>query len=334
MSWTEILGHDSLVERFRNVLVNGRLGTTYLFVGPEGIGKRKFALELAKCLLCMKNSEEQLVACDECPSCQQVMAGTNPDVMQVSKPQEKAFIPVDLLIGPQSKRMREGLCYDISRKPFYGKRKIAIIDDADYFNQEGANALLKTLEEPPAGSVLILVATGERRQLATIRSRSQTIRFQPLQPQQVLQVLEQSDLLEDQSLAPKLANASAGSVQRALQLADVDVWEFREHLYQQLSSNDPTADGFAKTIEEFVDAAGKEAAMKRMRMRSVCDMALSFYRQSMLDEEQESVSENYANCIHRCIEAQHHSVANMNQATLVECWLSDLGRLSRGELVG
>ena len=76
--------------------------------------------------------------------------------------------------------MREGLCHDIALKPFRGGRKIAIIDDADYLNQEGANCLLKTLEEPPEKSVIILIGTSQQRQLPTIRSRCQIVRFAPL----------------------------------------------------------------------------------------------------------------------------------------------------------
>ena len=73
--------------------------------------------------------------------------------------------------------MREGLCHDISLKPYSGRRKVAVIDDADYLNQEGANALLKTLEEPPPKSLLILIGTSEQRQLPTIRSRCRRLRW-------------------------------------------------------------------------------------------------------------------------------------------------------------
>ncbi len=73
--------------------------------------------------------------------------------------------------------MREGLCHDIALKPFMGGRKVAIIDDADDLNEEGANCLLKTLEEPPPHSVLILIGTSAERQLPTIRSRARRFVF-------------------------------------------------------------------------------------------------------------------------------------------------------------
>ena len=86
--------------------------------------------------------------------------------------------------------MREGLCHDISLKPYMGNRKVAIVDDADYLNAEGANSLLKTLEEPPPRSVLILVGTTPAKQLPTIRSRCRIIRFDPLPTETVAELAD------------------------------------------------------------------------------------------------------------------------------------------------
>ena len=149
MSWSEIIGHEAVVERFKRAALKGRLVSTYLFVGPDGIGKRKFALKLAQAVLCEVNPEEQLEPCGSCPGCQQVAASTHPDLIQIAKPEDKANIPVETFIGDRDHRMQVGLCHDISLKPFSGSRKVAIIDDSDALNQESANALLKTLEDPP-----------------------------------------------------------------------------------------------------------------------------------------------------------------------------------------
>src|SRR5687768_6361925 len=116
MSWQLIRGHDSVVEIFRRALSRGRLASTFLFVGPAGIGKRPFALKLAQGLLCERVPEERLDPCGECPSCRQVLAGSHPDVEVVAKPADKSFIPVELLIGDAEHRMRAGLCYNISLK--------------------------------------------------------------------------------------------------------------------------------------------------------------------------------------------------------------------------
>src|SRR5262245_43261337 len=191
MTSHSLRGHDRIALQFRRALERGRLASTFLFVGLPGIGKRTFALALAQSLLCERVPEERLEPCGECPSCRQVVALAHPDVQFVAKPSDKSFIPIELLIGDAEHRMREGLCYQISLKPFSGRRKVAIIDDADYLNKEGANCLLKTLEEPPPRSVLILIATSEQRQLPTIRSRCQIVRFSPLAATEIADLLQE-----------------------------------------------------------------------------------------------------------------------------------------------
>src|SRR5256885_14018551 len=215
MSWQSIRGHDQVVEKFRRALANGRLASTFLFVGPPGIGKRTFALKLAQGLLCERVPEVRLEPCGECPSCHQVASLNHPDVETIAKPADKAFIPVELLIGDAEHRMRAGLCYSISLKPYSGRRKIAIIDDADYLNKEGANCLLKTLEEPPPQSVLILIGTSEQRQLPTIRSRCQIVRFQSLAEQDVAELLVERGICDDPAIAKAAAAKSGGSLARA-----------------------------------------------------------------------------------------------------------------------
>ena len=94
MPWTDILNHDAAFERFRRTLENNRLASTYLFVGPDGIGKRAFALKLAQALLC-ENIQTPLMPCESCSACQQVLAQTHPDLILISKPADKAFIPLE-----------------------------------------------------------------------------------------------------------------------------------------------------------------------------------------------------------------------------------------------
>ena len=101
MSWQGLEGHDAIVEQFRRGLAAGRLGSTFLFVGPEGIGKRSFAIKLAQSLLC--ESQRPLEPCGHCSSCVQVAAGTHPDVDFVAKPEDKSAIPLELLIGVRPK---------------------------------------------------------------------------------------------------------------------------------------------------------------------------------------------------------------------------------------
>ncbi len=323
MSWHGIDGHDDVVEQFRRALGRGRLASSFLFVGPAGIGKRTFALKLAQAMLCQTRPEEALDPCGACPSCAQAAAGTHTDLDVVAKPDDKAFIPLALLIGDQDHRRREGLCHNIGLKPSLGGRKIAIIDDADYLNAEGANALLKILEEPPPRSVLILIGTSPAKQLPTIRSRCQLIRFQPLPVEVVASLLISKGLVSDPAEARRLAEHSEGSLQRAVELADPELWTFRDTLLAGLAK--PTVDSvsLARAVAAFVDAAGKEAALRRARLRQVVGFAAEFYRRQLREQHD---AERAAARIDRCLEAAAQIDRNANQSTLIECWLDDLAR--------
>src|SRR4029078_2428636 len=103
---------------------------------------------------------------------------------------------------------------NIALKPYSGRRKVAIIDDADYLNKEGANCLLKTLEEPPPDSLLILIGTSEQRQLPTIRSRCQIVRFQPRAEGDVAELLVAHGLCADPAIARAAAAHADGSLER------------------------------------------------------------------------------------------------------------------------
>lgn len=342
----ELLGHDEVVEQFRRALARGRLASTFLLVGPNGIGKRTFALRLAQSLLCSARPEELLDPCGQCDACVQVAAQTHPDLHLVAKPADKSFIPLSLLVGEDGHHGGEGLCHAIALRPYMGRRRVAIIDDADYLNEEGANALLKTLEEPPPGSVLVLIGTSVDRQLPTIRSRAQIVRFRPLGGQAVAQLARQQGWASDEAEARRLADYSDGSLERARELADAELWQFRRQLLAELSRGSLDAYPLARSTLEFVDAAGKEAGDRRRRLRQLIGFALEFYRQLLRqrvglaaagdDELQRALgvaatawtggAERAAACLERCLDALAHVDRNANQATLVECWLDDLAR--------
>ncbi|MGE3316360.1 MAG: hypothetical protein AB7O26_14690, partial [Planctomycetaceae bacterium] len=153
MIWEKIRGHESLVEMFRRSAARGRLSHAYLFVGPAGVGKMLFAKTLAQCLFCERFDDSELEACGECGPCRMMQAGTHPDFLTLGRPDSKNVIPIELIAGSRERRGQDGLCHDIALRPMAGMRRVAVIDDADYLNAESANAFLKTLEEPPPGSV-------------------------------------------------------------------------------------------------------------------------------------------------------------------------------------
>jgi len=347
MAWQGIIGHDEVVERFRRTMARSRLASTFLFVGPPGVGKRTFALKLAQSLLCDTRPPELLDPCGSCASCVQVRAGTHPDVDIISKPADKSSIPVSELIGDEGKRGREGLCHRIALKPFKGGKRIAIIDDADALNEEGANALLKTLEEPPPQSLLILIGTSADQQLPTIRSRSQIVRFRPLEKSTVADLLLREQSASDANVAAQAAALSGGSLERARDLADPELWTFRDTLLNQLAQPSIASVELGKRVNAFVDEAGKDASARRSRARQVIGFAVEFYRQliralaglessgddSLGRKVQRTAAawqgdeETAVGCLDRCLMALAHIDRNANQATLIESWADDLGRI-------
>ncbi|MFV1966425.1 MAG: ATP-binding protein [Pirellulaceae bacterium] len=344
-----LLGHDAIAERFRRSIARGRLASTFLFVGPPGVGKRTFAVWLAQALLCSNAADGALGPFGVCPSCQQVVAGTHPDLEMIRKPQDRAFIPVELFIGDREHRMREGLCHNISLKPFAGGRKIAIIDDADHLNQEGANCLLKTLEEPPPASLIILVGTSEQTQLPTLRSRCQIVRFGALRCEDVAHLLLEAGVTRDPQEAAQWAQLGEGSVQQAIDLADLEFRDFREQLLRRFAGSPGSLLGFASDVNAFVDQAGKEAPARRDRLRHVVRFAADFYRSLMLGlsglpargdaalvaaiqqglggwQGDATVA---AACLDRCFDTEGHIASNASLALVVECWLDELGQIAR-----
>jgi DNA polymerase-3 subunit delta' len=281
MAWQGIEGHDAIVAGFAAAESRGRIAGSYLFVGPSGVGKSTFAQALAKALLC-ENPAPGLVPCGGCRSCIQAAAGSHPDIDVVGKPADRATIPLELLIGDDQHRMREGLVWRLLLRPALGTRKVAIILDADHLAEEAANCLLKTLEEPPQGAVIILVGTAVERQLPTIRSRCQIVRFRPLPTATVERILGAEVRLaggpDDPAALRLRAVAAAGSLARGRSLADAGVGEFRGRLLALLGRRPPAGVELARDTIALVEAAGKEAPPRRARLRFVLETAIDLFR--------------------------------------------------------
>jgi DNA polymerase-3 subunit delta' len=327
-----------VVESLRRAAKQGRMPHALLFVGPEGIGKHTFALRLTQALLCERVPETDLDPCGACPGCLQVMAGTHPDVLQVGKPEDRQELPI---------RVIRDLCIDLGLKPMSGKRKVAIIDDADDLNDEAANAFLKTLEEPPPGSTLILVGTSSEGQLDTILSRCRVVRFDPLPESELAEVLLEQGIVESKAEAARLAKLGEGSVARARGLADPALTAFRRGLFDDISArNGFDASAMARRIEEFINQAGKEAAPKRVRARLIFGELVRLFRSTFRlgaglepitpDPDDRRAAADLADRLEpeatlalaeRCLEAEYHVRRNLYMPLILDDLACDLGKL-------
>jgi DNA polymerase-3 subunit delta' len=337
--WQGLHAHDSVVDQFRASLAANRLASTYLFVGPDGVGKRAFAFKLAKALLCTAPENvakpEALAPCGRCPSCVLCNAGTHPDIHYVKTRPDKKNLLVEQFIGDKEHRNQEGFCHEISLRPLMGSRRIGIIDDADWFTQESANCLLKLLEEPPPGSLIILIGTSRSRQLQTILSRSQIIRFDPLPLADLAELILAEEIAPDGAAARALAERSSGSLALARDRSDPEAFRMRELFaaaWRPVAQG--TAGGFdpiplAKPFDEFISRGVKEAAARRERFRQVLLLAGDVLRESLREAAQnDAPPDAELAALDRCLEAEEQLDRNANQATLLECWLDDLAGLA------
>ena len=215
----KLIGNKPAAEALTRLIASGRVPNALLFAGPEGVGKKQFAIELARRLVCPHT--ENAVACSQCSACQRAGEFSIP-VFEKGEHSEFVFFsqhPDIGMIVPFRRNLRIGavraLEVEAHFRPYEANARVFIVEEADKMNDAASNALLKTLEEPPPTSHIILIASRADSLLQTIRSRCQTIRFGPIAFEEIerylIDVAEFSP--EDAKLA---ARVSGGSLARAL----------------------------------------------------------------------------------------------------------------------
>ncbi len=223
MSFAELIGHQKQLTMLRAALAGGRLHHAYLFLGPEGVGKRTVALALARALHCQKSEND---FCGGCANCTGIASGNHPDVRIVEQLTDKKEISIQ-----QIREIERELNY----QSFTGKRKIAIIDPATLMNIAAQNALLKTLEEPPKESLIILIALSAGALLPTLRSRCVRLHFAPLARHEIVAHLRTAEKKTGYD-AEFLAALSMGSVGMAFKLDTGELVERRREWARTLDS--------------------------------------------------------------------------------------------------
>lgn len=223
----DILGQERVVDHLKTAMLKGRLAHAYLFVGPDGVGKASTARALAAALNCAQPREDG-DACGSCPSCRRLQAGTHPDFVAVSPEEGKAQIKIEVI-----RELRRQTDYP----PLGGGWRVVLIDPAEALtaiSDAAANALLKTLEEPPPRHLLVLTARGEADLLPTIVSRCHKLAFAPLPTALILRELESRRGLTG-SPAALVAALSGGSLGRALLLDPEDLLQQRDQVLSDLA---------------------------------------------------------------------------------------------------
>ncbi len=255
----DLIGNDETKLLLQRLAANDRVPQSMLFAGPEGVGKKLFAFELARILLCGDDG------CGKCSVCSRI------GVFDIPKPEKGEDYDVVFLsdhpdvgmVLPYKRNLRVGAIRELEReahfRPFEADKRIFIINDADKMNDSSANALLKTLEEPPSTTYLILITSRPDALLQTVRSRCQNIRFAPVAAKPIEDLLVSSGKFSpgDASLA---ARVSGGSVGKALAL-DINWFrQVRDSMVEVIGAalNSDNISSMLQTSEQMNDAKNKD----------------------------------------------------------------------------
>ncbi|TWT63874.1 DNA polymerase III subunit delta' [Rubinisphaera italica] len=337
-----VIGHELQFEMFRRATSRQRLGHAYLFTGAVGIGKRTFAVHLAQALLCQNRPGDELTACGECPSCRQVISHSHPDLFRVGLPEGKSELPIEVFVGSPEKRGREGLCHDLSLSPMQGGYRIAVIDDADKMNASSANALLKTLEEPGPGAILILIAIDSDQVITTIRSRCQQVNFTRLSDQDLHQILTRINMVEhegelDSKLLEEAIRRADGSVSKArIAMERLQAGESHElhKVTQLLGRRKIMSADLAMVFDEVTSQAGSDTNSQREAALLIIETCLQYFHQSLtmetgISQLDQVHSDCYLDAMDRCFEASRQIDRKISVPACLDQFCHDLEMLLR-----
>ena len=246
-NWSEILEHQRVRDVLRRAVSSGKLHHAYLFTGPTGVGKFTVANALAAVLNCERRDAEEFAPnCGECSSCRRIASRQHPDFLVVEPPAR--IITIDQIRAIEKAA---------SSAPYEGRFRVVIIDDAHTMRAEGANALLKTLEEPPDRMIIVVVTDQPHLLLDTIISRCQRVRFGPLDDAVIADALKEwgeSDDVDD-ALLTIAAGYAEGSLGRALAVLETGMLSQRRQVLDALFALDEQSPrAWLDLAEEFSDS--------------------------------------------------------------------------------
>lgn len=256
-----IVGHKSQIENIRKTLEAKRMPHAFLFTGPEGIGKKSIAIEILKSSACVKTRGNTIGYCGKCSGCIKFESSSHPDMFFIQPDGSQIKIP-------QIRELQSKLVYH----PLEANQKMVLIDNAHKMNEEAANAILKTLEEPPELTHFMLISAMPHRLLPTIRSRCRQIAFSPLKDEEVSKYLVKNCAMQEKE-AFHIARLAGGSIGNAISFDPAFVSGVLER-FTAVSNKSSTAD-----ILELSETWGKEDADKA---RFILDFLSVLHRDMMM----------------------------------------------------
>ena len=250
MLFEDIKGQDSAIAILKSSIKENRILSGYLFVGPEGTGRLRTALNFAKAINCLEKNE---TSCERCSSCIKIESNTHPDVIIVEPKGASSSIGID--------QIRE-LISRANLKPYEGNKKVFIVNTASAMNQEASNAFLKTLEEAPDNTVFILISKSKELLLPTVVSRLSMVRFFPVSSEGLEKILiHEKNLPKEEAII--LSRFSSGRIGEALRMKEAGTIETKNRIINS----------FLYSEEDVIDTYSDRAELKRD-----IEFLLSFFR--------------------------------------------------------
>jgi len=286
-----VIGHERILDFLRRTVLTERPAHAYLFTGREGVGKKRVAVMFAAMLNC-PDPEKDVEA--NCPVCRRITAQNHPDFLLVTP--DKGMIRIEKVRNVQS---------FFRYAPVEGKQRVVLIDDAHLMNRAAQNALLKTLEEPPSGRILLLISDKPALLLPTVRSRCRRMRFGPIPVADLAAILEREKGISSER-ARLLAAMSGGSLSKAQGMDSKGFSALREEMISFLS--EPGERGLSGILElSATISADRTKALRAVEIACtwirdvLCSMtgsdSLPIMHEDMLDRILDS--------------AQHHGAGDM-----------------------
>lgn len=257
----KIIGHSQAIAHLKNAVKQNKVSHAYIFNGEKGSGKKTLALEFAKMLEC----READPPCGKCRSCLQAESGNHPDIIKILHEKPGSIGVEDI---------REQLIGDVQIKPYSGPYKIYIVPDAERMTVQAQNALLKTIEEPPAYAVILLLTTNASAFLPTILSRCVMITMRPVPDEQVRQYLMEHVQIPDYQADICVAFAQ-GNIGKAVQLASSDTFQEIKTAALHLAKHIPDME-----ISE-INQNVKDVSVFKVEIQDYLDLLAIWYRDAL-----------------------------------------------------